>query len=206
MLKMLKIFILCYFKILFIKCLYVCNKETDSPPFSEYHCSGLKINHLTHKDDIYCCLWTFIDNTINKEISRCSSLSEYQFSNLHEYILNKTEKYKDLNIKCIESQEIFCSNILLDEEQTEQCNILPVSDPKDKYCCRWTFEDSNNYNKKNDYCASINKFEYLNIKKYIKFKNEDPEQRYENLKIDCKSKFIHGFGISEILFLIIILL
>ena len=182
--KILKIFIICYFQILFIKCLSLCNKETNSPPYSEYHCSGLKIDPSTHKNDTYCCLWTFIDNYTNKERSRCSSINENQFTKLHEYIVNKTEKYTNLNIKCVQSQEIFCSNVVLNEEQIEECSILPVSNSKDKYCCRWKFEDAKNYNKKNDYCASINNFEYLNIKKYVKYKNDDPEQRYNNLKID----------------------
>ena len=44
--------------------------------------------------------------------------------------------------------------------------------------------------KKNDYCASINEFEYLNIKEYIKYKSEDKSQRYDNLEIDCREYFI----------------
>ena len=184
------IYIIINFQSLLINCFPLCNKETNVPPSSEYHCSGLLINNITNTNDKYCCLWTFTDNSSNKEIRRCSSIDEEQFNNLDEYIKIKAQKYNDLTIKCDKSQRIFCSNIVLDEENASDCNNLPISNLKDKYCCRWTFEDSQNYQKKNDYCASINEFEYLNIKQYIKYKNEDPEQRYEKLQINCEAKYI----------------
>ena len=207
MLKYIKIlFIIIDFQLILINCFPLCNKETNVPPYSEYHCSGLIIDNITNTNDKYCCLWTFTDNLSNKEIKRCSSINENQFKNLKEYTKNKTEKYNDLNIKCIKSQNIFCSNIVLDEEQTSDCKQLPISNSKDRYCCRWTFEDSENYQKKNDYCASINQFEYLNIKQYIKYKNEEPDQRYEKLQIDCKAKFIEYLNIFCFLFLILSLI
>ena len=207
MLKYIKIlFIIIDFQLILINCFPLCNKETNVPPNSEYHCSGLIIDNITNTNDKYCCLWTFTDNLSNKEIKRCSSINENQFKNLKEYTKNKTEKYNDLNIKCIKSQNIFCSNIVLDEEQTSDCKQLPISNSKDRYCCRWTFEDSENYQKKNDYCASINQFEYLNIKQYIKYKNEEPDQRYEKLQIDCKAKFIEYLNIFCFLFLILSLI
>jgi len=190
MFKYIKIFFIINFQIIYINCVAFCNKETNLPPSSEYHCSGLEINNITNGDDKYCCFWKFIDNITNKEITRCASISEDQFKNLDEYINYKSTKYKNINIKCAESQNIYCSNIVLDEEQITECKDLPIYNSKDKYCCRWTFEDSDNYNKKNDYCASINEFEYLNIKQYIKYKNEDPEQRYEKLQINCEAKYI----------------
>ena len=200
------IYIIINFQSLLINCFPLCNKETNVPPSSEYHCSGLIIDNVTNTNDKYCCLWTFTDNSSNKEIRRCSSIDEDQYENLNEYIKIKAEKYNDLNIKCVKNQKIFCSNIVLDEEQVSDCNQLPISNIKDKYCCRWTFEDSQNYQKKNDYCASINEFEYLNIKQYIKYKNEAPEQRYENLKIDCKTKFIENLNVFCFLLLIISLI
>ena len=205
MYERLKILILINFQILIIDCYTLCNKETNLPPSSEYHCSGLIIDKLTNNNDKYCCYWNFIDNSTNKEINRCSSINENQYNNLDEYIFNKTKKYKNLNIKCVESQEIFCSNIVLDEEEINDCSKLKISNLKDKYCCKWRFEDSKNYNKKNDYCASINKFEYLNIKQYIKYKNEDPEQRYEKLEIECKGKFIHFLNLKKVLYILLFL-
>ena len=199
-------FIIIQIQLLLINCFPLCNKETNVPPNSEYHCSGLIIDNITNTNDKYCCLWTFTDISSNKEIKRCSSINEEQFENLNEYINNKREKYNDLNIKCVKNQNIYCSNIVLDEEQTSDCNKLLISNSKDKYCCRWTFEDSENYQKKNDYCASINQFEYLNIKQYIKYKNEDPEQRYENLQIDCKATFIKNLIIFCFLYMIISLI
>ena len=199
------ILIINYSQIVFIKSRPLCNKETISPPFSEFHCSGLKIDSSTHENDKYCCYWSFVDNSTNKETKRCSSINENQFEKLKEYIYNKTKKYQDLDIKCVKNQEIFCSNVVLDEEQIGECKKLPISNSKDKYCCRWKFEDSYNYNKKNDYCASINKFEYLNIKQYIKYKNDDPEQRYDNLKIDCKSKNISEENLGLIIYFIFLL-
>ena len=184
-----------------INCLSLCNKETNLPPTSEYHCSGLKIDNSTNANDLYCCYWSFYVNTTNKNIGRCSSINSFQFTHLNEYITNKTKQYNKLNIKCVEDQKIYCSNIILDEEQTTNCRELPISNSKDKYCCRWTFEDTDNYNKKNDYCASINEFEYLYIKEYITYKVEDPKQRYDKLKIDCKGSFLHIYIIIVILFL-----
>ena len=188
-----KTLIISFFQIMLIKCITVCNKNTNVPPTSEYHCSGLKIDTSLdlYKDDKYCCFWTYMDSATNKVINQCSSINEKQFNELDEYIYNKTlGKYKGLDIKCVEDQKIYCSNVVLDEEEISNCNDLAIYIPKDKYCCRWMFEDSENYMKKNDYCASINDFEYLNIKQYIEYKTEDPEQRYNNLKIDCKGEYI----------------
>ena len=188
--KMIKILISIYFQIMIIKCEAVCNKETNLPPSSEFHCSGLKIDPNLNGNDKYCCYWTFIDSNTLKPINRCSSINKFQFDNLNEYIVNKTERYPNLDIMCTQDQKIYCSNVVLDEEQTANCNTLAIYDKKDKYCCRWKFEDSENYMKKNDYCASINEFEYLNIKEYIKYKSEDKSQRYDNLEIDCREYFI----------------
>ena len=167
----------------------ICNKETNLPPSSEYDCSGLLIDQLTHKDDKYCCYWKFIDSKTQTEISRCSSINELQFKNLTNYTLLKGDTYQDLDIKCIEDQKVFCSNVVLDEDEINNCNSLAISIEKDIYCCRWQFEDPSNYNKKNDYCASINKFEYKNIKRYIEYKMEESSQRYDKLFIDCVAKF-----------------
>ena len=182
------IFLICL-EIIFITCFTICNKQTNLPPSSEYDCSGLLIDQFTNKDDKYCCYWHFVDQTTQKEVNRCSSINEYQFNNLDNYTMVKRNSYQDLVIKCVEDQKIFCSNVVLDEDEINNCNILAISNEKDKYCCRWKFEDKNNYNKKNDYCASINKFEYLNIKRYIEYKVEDPDQKYAKLSIDCIGKF-----------------
>ena len=205
--KLIQILFIIFVQITVINCSVSCNKETNLPPFLEYHCSGLPINNATNKGDKYCCLWTFIDNLTQKEINRCSSISESQFKNLTQYIEKKRgQNYTNLNIKCVEDQQFYCSNIVLDEEQITNCSELQIYNDDDKYCCRWTFEDSNNYQKKNDYCASINKFEYMNIKKYIQYKNNDPDQRYDNLKIDCKEKYLSLLIIFRILFLQVLLI
>ena len=143
----------------------------------------------------------YVDQKTLKEVSRCSSINEYQFNNLDNYTIVKRENYQDLVIKCREDQKLFCSNVVLDEDEINNCNSLAISDKKDKYCCRWQFEDTSNYNKKNDYCASINKFEFLNIKRYIEYKVEDPDQKYDKLTIDCGGKFKKTKGFLNILLL-----
>ena len=205
MVKILNIIFLISFLIIIINCIGICNKLTNVPPESEFHCSGLKIDSLMNMDDKYCCYWSFKDNITNKIISRCSSIDENQYNNLDEYILNKRKIYNNLDIKCVENQKIFCNNIVLNEEEINDCKALAIPNSKDIYCCRWKFEDSKNYNKKNNYCASINKFEYLNIKKYVEYKNKDPEQRYENLEIECLSNFISDINVYSFLLLIIYL-
>ena len=188
--KLLKIIFFICLEIFIITCFTLCNKQTNLPPSSEFDCSGLLIDQLTNGDDIYCCYWQYIDQKTQKEVSRCSSINEYQFNNLDNYTMRKSENYQDLVIKCVEDQKIFCSNVVLDEDEINNCSGLAISDEKDKYCCRWQFEDKNNYNKKNDYCASINKFEYLNIKRYIEYKVEEPNQKYDKLSIDCGGKLL----------------
>lgn len=204
--KLLQILIIIFVQITVINCIVSCNKETNLPPFLEYHCSGLEIDNNTNKEDKYCCLWTFIDNSTQKEINRCSSISEIQFKNLTQYIQKKRETYINLNIKCVEDQYTYCSNVVLDEEPATNCKEMHIYDSDDMYCCRWTFEDSDNYLKKNDYCASINEFEYMNIKKYVQYKNDAKEQRYNNLKIDCKGKYLSLLIIFRVLFILVLLI
>ena len=187
--NLLKITILIYLEIIIITCFTICNKETNLPPSSKYDCSGLLIDQFTNKDDRYCCYWHYFDKNTQKEVSRCSSINENQFQNLQNYTIKKSQNYSDLEIKCVEDQKTYCSNVVLDEDEINNCDSLAISNEKDKYCCRWQFEDKTNYNKKNDYCASINRFEYLNIKKYIEYKMEEPNQKYKKLSIDCDGKF-----------------
>ena len=197
----LKMFFLIFYKILYIYCEVKCNKETNLSPSSKYHCSGLSIDGNTNKGDKYCCLWTFIENS--KKINRCSSISENQFLNLTEYIKRKSKNYTNINIECTQDQYLYCSNVVLDEEDIDDCSKLPIYIEDDMFCCRWQYKDSTNNHKNNNYCASINEFEYLNINYYIRYKNDHPDQRYDDLTIDCKSQILKVFFA---IYLLIILL
>ena len=174
-----------------IYCEAFCNKHTYLAPETEYHCSGLKINQISNEGDKYCCLWKFFDLIENKTIIRCSSISEIQYEKLDEYIQRKTaEKYPNLEIKCTDDQILYCSNYVLDEQDIEDCSKLGIPFEKDKFCCRWNYKDSTNNYKVNNYCASINEYEYLTIEYYIRYKNDAPDQRYDELTIDCFGTFI----------------
>ena len=186
-----------------IKCYDIqCSSETDGHPSSAFHCSGLNIKK---EGDSHCCLWKFYDKESNTNVSRCSSISESQYINLHEYIYNKTVNYSNLDIQCSGDQRIYCSNILFDQEYIPDCRKLPVSDKKDKFCCRWKFKDNTNDGKKNSYCASINEYQYLTIKHYVDYKKMKGNGRYDKLKIDCFSRYITRGTVFYILLLFVIL-
>ena len=193
-----KIITLTYFQIIYINCNARCNKETNLPPTSKYHCSGLIISDMTNVGDTHCCLWKYIDQG-NKEVTRCSSINQTQYDDLVGYISKKRKQYNDLEIECTEDQKLYCSNIVLDEEDIADCSSLAISIKGDSYCCRWEFRDTDNHNKNNNYCASINEFEYYNIKSYVNYKNEHPLQRYDKLSIDCANEFLK---LKELLFLL----
>ena len=196
------IIFLLYLQIISILCITNCNKMTNLIPTSEYHCSGLEISKITHGNDTHCCLWQYYDTSQNKNITRCSSISQYQFDNLNEYIENKTEQsYTNLTITCTADQKLYCSNVVLDEDKIEDCRELAIPFEDDMFCCRWNYNDSSNHYKNNNYCASINEYEYLTIEHYIRYKNEHPLQRYSGLTIDCISTTI-----KKPLFLILLLL
>ena len=203
--SIIKIIILAFFQTIYINCDVKCNKATILPPSSKYHCSGLTIEEMTSLGDKYCCLWKFIDEG-NKEVTRCSSISEDQYKNLTGYIKKKesTGVYKKLEIECTKDQEKYCSNVVLDEDDIPDCSELKISFEDDKFCCRWIFKDSKNHYKTNNYCASINEFEYLNIKSYIRYKNDHPDQRYDELTIDCVNKFLQKSKLLNLLFLILL--
>ena len=120
---------------------------------------------MTNHGDTHCCLWKYIDQE-NKQTARCSSISEDQFNNLDAYIERKrnNSQYNQLEIECTSDQKLYCSNVVLDEEDIADCSQLAISFEDDSYCCKWKFKDSENHNKNNKYCASINEFEYYNIK------------------------------------------
>ena len=200
-----KIITLVFFQIIYISCNARCNKETDQSPTSKYHCSGLIIEPMTNEGDTHCCLWKYIDQE-NKEITRCSSINQIQYDNLDAYIETKRTKnqYNQLEIECTKDQKLYCSNIVLDEEDIPDCSGLAISFEGDSYCCRWKFKDSENHNKKNNYCASINEFEYYNIKSYISYKNDHPLQRYDELSIDCSNNFLRLKDVLYLLFLILL--
>ena len=195
-------FFLIFGKVLYIYCNAKCNKETNLSPSSKYHCSGLIIDEFTNKGDKYCCLWKYTDE-YSKTINRCSSINENQFINLTGYIKKKTDKYHSLKIECIQDQKLYCSNVVLDEDDIDDCSKLAISIKDDKFCCRWQYKDSTNHHRNNNYCASINEFEYLNINYYIRYKNDHPDQRYDDLTIDCKSQILKVFFA---IYLLIILL
>ena len=184
-----------------IYCETFCNKIYVLPPENEYHCSGLTINQDAAKNDKYCCLWTYFDLKENKTIKRCSSISQYQYDNLDSYIQKKqNQSYPNLDIKCTSDQSLYCSNVVLNEEDFEDCSKLKVSMEDDKFCCRWNYKDSTNNHKTNDYCASINEYEYLTIGDYVRYKNDAPNQRYDELTIDCFGGFLK---IYEFLYLLL---
>ena len=202
-----KITTLVFFQIIYISCNAICNKETNQSPTSKYHCSGLKIEPMTNFGDTHCCLWKYI-NQENKEITRCSSINQYQFNNLDAYIAKKINSnntiYNQLEIECTKDQKLYCSNIVLDEEDIADCSSLAISFEDDYYCCRWKFKDSENHNKNNNYCASINEFEFYIIKSYVSYKNNHPLQRYNDLSIDCANKFLRLTKVLSLLYLILL--
>ena len=180
------------FKLLIIYCKVFCNKQTTLPPENKYHCSGLEISQNGNTaGDSYCCYWEYWETKENKTISRCSSISKKQFNNLHNYTINKSESYIDLKIECTSDQLLYCSNVVLDEESvsTEECKNLNISIEDDMFCCKWNYKNSKSNNKANTYCASINEYEYLTINDYIRYKNDHPHQRYDDLTIDCLGKY-----------------
>lgn len=172
-----------------IKCYFIpCSKATDGKPSSPFHCSGLNI---TEPGDSHCCLWKFYDKQNNKNMTRCSSIREDQYQNLHGYILNRTSKYPNLDIQCSGDQTLYCSNILFDQEHIDNCQKLPISDAKDRYCCRWSFKDNTNNGKSNYYCASITDYQYITINDYLDYKEKHGNGRYDDLSIDCEDFFIN---------------
>ena len=185
-----------------IYCEYFCNKYSYFSPETEYHCSGLKIN--PNKGDECCCLWKFFDLGENKTITRCSSISRDQYNNLDGYIQRKSSNYSNLEIRCTDDQILYCSNIVLDEEDFKDCSKLGIPFKDDKFCCKWHYKDSTNNYKVNDYCASINEYEYLTIEYYIRYKNDAPDQRYDDLTIDCLGTFIKIYEFFFLLLLFII--
>ena len=200
-----KIFFLLGFQILKIICIVECNKGTVLPPESEYHCSGLPISN-ERKDDKYCCFWIFTD-TNNETIRRCSSIREDQYINLKEYINKKANDSRyspDIDIRCREDQKSYCSNVVLDEEDvsTDYCRKLQISEEDDMYCCKWNYKNSKAGFKINNYCASINEYEYLTLEQYVNYKNMHPLQRYDDLTIDCFSEYLK---ISGLIYLFLIL-
>ena len=202
--SIIKIITLAFFQIVNINCIAKCNKETILPPSSKYHCSGLIIENMTNSGDTHCCLWKYFDQG-NKETTRCSSISQEQYYNLSAYIEKKRKlpQYKQLEIECTKDQLLYCSNVVLDEEDIGDCSKLQISIEDDKFCCRWKFKDSKNHHKNNNYCASINEFEYLNIKSYVRYKNDHPDQRYDQLSIECVNKFLKIRRLLYLLFLIL---
>ena len=190
--------ILISIKIMFIlfiinaNCKLLCNEGTNVAPESEYHCSGLLIdkeNDKSKENDTFCCLWTYIENVTYTTKTRCSSLSNDQFNDLENYKIKKRAK-NVTDIKCVEDQKLYCSNIILDEEIIDDCSKLAISTKKDLKCCKWHFKDSSNQGKVNNYCASINEYEFLTIKSYVFYKNAHPDQRYDELTIDCRHFFL----------------
>ena len=201
--KFLLFFFLFNYKSLIIFCAVYCNKQTTLPTENKYHCSGLNISRVGNSiHDTHCCYWQFFDKEENRTKARCSSIDRSQFNNLTSYI-NKKEssgQYKDLKIECTADQSLYCSNVVLDEEDIEDCSKLKVSIEDDKFCCRWNYKDSTNNHKTNDYCASINEYEYLTIGDYVRYKNDAPNQRYDELTIDCFGGFLK---IYEFLYLLL---
>ena len=178
-----------------------CSKYLDSKPTSMYHCSGLNV---TDPGDSHCCIWKYYDTTENTSVSRCSSISQKQFDDLDNYIERKKSKYQDLVIECTKDQALYCSNILFDQEHLDNCN-LPIYDKKDIYCCRWKFKDNTNDGKKNSYCASINEYQYLTIEHYVDYKEMKGNGRYDDLEIDCFSRYITRGTVFYIFLLFVIL-
>ena len=198
-----KILLLLYIKLLSIYCITLCNKGSTLPPETEYHCSGLPIFQNLNGNDTHCCFWKYEEN--NKIITRCSSINQDQFNNIDSYIKRKEEQknYTNLEIKCIADQKLYCSNVVLDEDNIEDCSKLGISFKEDMFCCRWIYKDSTSQYKTNNYCASINEYEYLTINDYIRYKNNHPEQRYDDLTIDCFGKYLKITGFILLIFLLI---
>ena len=197
-----KLFIILDIKLILISCIIYCNKQTYLPPESEYHCSGLVINQGVNPGDTHCCLSTYEDEAENKTISRCSSISQSQFNDLDAYIIKKSAKLKNIDIKCRPDQKLYCSNVVLDEEDIDDCSKLAISIEDDSFCCRWIYRDSSSRNKKvNNYCASINEYEYLTIDSYVLYKNNHPQQRYDDLTIDCLGSSLKIKNLLKILFI-----
>ena len=194
---------LSYFNFLIIYCKVFCNKQTTLPPENKYHCSGLEISQTGNaKGDSYCCIWEYSEE--NKTKTRCSSINEKQFNDLPEYTKNKSAKLENLTIECTAEQSLYCSNVVLDEESIsrDDCKNLSIFIEGDMFCCRWNYKNSKSNNKINTYCASINEYEYLTINDYIRYKNDHPNQRYDDLTIDCLGKFFKVTISSALIFVI----
>ena len=176
-----------------------CSRDTEGKPSSKYHCSGLNI---IDEGDTHCCLWKFNEIKTNQSVIRCSSISESQYNDLDGYIQSRLYKYGNLEIECTDDQEVYCSNVLLDQEHISNCNELPVYDKKDKYCCRWTFTDNTYDSKSNDYCASINEYQFITILQYVNYKKDKGEGRYDDLSIDCFGVYI--YNLRKILYLLLL--
>ena len=175
-----------------------CNDEYITLPSSEYQCAGLNINK---ENDTHCCYWNGIkfDDTPERY---CGSIDEKQYNNIHEYITKKIveKKYKKLDIRCAEIEQVYCSNILLDLERGFDCTKLSIADPKDNHCCKWSYEDTSNDDKVEEYCASLSQYQYLTINDYINYKEDNGF--YKNLCIDCFVQLIkYNIFMSLILFI-----
>ena len=180
-----KVYLLLNINILFIYCVY-CNTKTI-PPKTEYHCSGLTISPDTHPQDTHCCLWRYNNTQTNKIVYRCSSISRVQYNNLTGYIQRKTANYSNLDIRCVGDQELYCSNILLDDESPGDCKKLKIDNHQDTHCCKWDFKDSTSNNKVNSFCASIDQYQYETISEYIDYKSKN--KKYKDLEIDCHGNY-----------------
>ncbi len=162
----------------------MCGGTKNNDPRSKYECAGLiKDSGKTH-----CCLFNASDSKL-----KCEPLNNTEYGNLEEHTTKKKNEmnYSYLYIDCAENETIYCSNILLDQDSNFDCKSLKIYESKDEYCCRWKYKDKNNNHKPMDYCASINEFQYLNIKAYIKYKEKQQKNKhyYEDLEIDCLSNF-----------------
>ena len=184
--SVLKIFSIFIYFIHSIKSIDVeCSSAYSSSIRSKYDCSGLLIKN---EGDSHCCLWDITTSDgINK--TYCASIDESQFQDQPSYIIKKTNQYnyKKFILECAEEETIYCSNSLLDQSSENlNCESLKIYDKKDKYCCRWSFKDKSNDDKKMSYCASINHYQYITIKHYVIYKQK--YDHYKNLKIDCFGK------------------
>ena len=187
--------------IYYIECHNVqCSRNTEGKRLSKYHCSGLNI---IDDGDSHCCFWKYNDITTNNSIVRCSSVNQNQFDDLDGYIESRLYKYGNLEIECTEDQKIYCSNPLFDEEHISNCNELAIYDTKDKYCCRWRFTNKTYDSKSYDYCASINEYQYITIKDYVKYKEKQGAGNYDDLSIDCFGVYINI--LRKILYLLLLI-
>ena len=178
-----------------------CNNKTRIVPDSKYQCSGLKIDD---KNDNHCCLWKFTSPKTNKTVSRCSSISESQYSELDKYISKKRSNgnYSDLTIQCTGDDALYCSNELLDDEKIDDCSHLKTYG-EDTFCCKWEYKDAKS-NMKKKYCASMKQFEFNNIEEYIKYKNIYADNIYKDLKINCFYQFLKDNFVIQILLLLLL--